>query len=369
MHAHYANLSTTLSEALSSARRSVLSEALSSARRSVQAELATLATVTSPSDEGPGCVNGTVTADGRCVERASALPTLKSFGQMSVVDRRQLMTSLRLWARMVKGHALNYTCRNASVPRRLRRANMRSGYGTRDADSWHVCYDGWKPWVSGCVGVSIGIGGEWGFEDGLAQATGCHVYAYDPTEELKESHHKHARLVSRDFGGRMHFEVVGLGGEAAQFNTASLRYGHFDQSKGNIRTLGSILTSATVGRPSPIVDVLKIDCEGCEWTAFREVEMRQPRLLSRVRIILLEVHSIKRYGMDKVMQVDQLLSHLIRTHGFRVYRSGFNKGWPGARNQIKTPLVQAGFPPIPCCWLLHLMRPPQDDAWLKEIGQ
>ena len=56
----------------------------------------------------------------------------------------------------------------------------------------------------------------------------------------------------------MHFEGWGLGGEAAQFNTNSLRYGHFDQSTGTIKTLGSILASATASRPSPIVDVLKI---------------------------------------------------------------------------------------------------------------
>ena len=83
---------------------------------------------------------------------------------------------------------------------------------------------------------------------------------------------------------------------------------------------------------------------------------------------MLEVHSIKRYGMDKVVQVDQLLSFLIHTHGFRVYRAGFNNGWPGARNQIKMPLVQAGFPPKPCCWLLHLMRPPENTTWLQEVS-
>ena len=40
--------------------------------------------------------------------------------------------------------------------------------------------------------VSIGIGGEWGFEDGLVESTGCHVFAMDPTEELKARHEKHA---------------------------------------------------------------------------------------------------------------------------------------------------------------------------------
>ena len=319
--------------------------------------------------QGDHCVNGTLSADGRCRKRATGIPIAKAFRpafhQMSGGEQRTLMASLRLWAKVVHGKSMNYTCLNASVPRRVRRPRRREGYGTKDADSWHVCYDGWKPWVSGCLGVSIGIGGEWGFEDGLVQSIGCHVYAFDPTEELRQSHTRHAEQVSREFGGRMHFAATGLGGEVAQFNTASVRYGHFDQSKGNIKTLGTILSATSVVQP--IVDVLKIDCEGCEWTAFREVAHRQPQLLSRVRIILLEVHSIQRYGMDRVAQVDQLLSFLIHTHGFRVYRSGFNKGWPGARNQIKAPLVKAGFPRLPCCWLLHLMRPPENDEWLREV--
>jgi hypothetical protein len=29
--------------------------------------------------------------------------------------------------------------------------------------------------------------------------------------------------------------------------------------------------------------------------------------------------------------VPRLLNILIGTHGFRVYRSGYNKGWPNAR--------------------------------------
>ena len=307
-----------------------------------------------------GCTNCTQLADGSCVKRAAALSNMKDYHQLSKDERKLMMARLRLWAKVVHGKAMNYTCQNASVPRPLRQMGRR-GYGTRDADSWHVCYDGWRPWVDGCTGVSIGIGGEWSFEDGLAQRIGCRLWAYDPTEQLAASHSKHAEMVSTHYGGRMKFDLIGLGGEVAQFNTDSRRYGKFDQSKNNIKTLGSILAPLP-----PIIDVLKIDCEGCEWTSFTEIAHRQPRLLSRVRMILLEVHSIGRYGMNKVTQVDRLLDFLINVHGFRVYNTGFNKGWPGARNQIKMPLVQAGFPGMPCCWLLSMMRPPSDTAWLAE---
>ena len=308
------------------------------------------------------CANGTVDAKGTCIrQNPGVADNLKSMSAMKLVEREDLKTRLKLWAKVVNGAALRYACRNASVPKRIMHKMRRSGYGTRDADSWHVCYDGWTP-VGGCTGISIGIGGEWGFEDGLSQSIGCHVHAYDPTEELASGHMKHANEVSHRFHGRLQFEPVGLGGEAAQFNTGSKRYGHFDPSKSQIRTLGAIMAGA---KPTGIVDVLKIDCEGCEWVAFREVERRQPNLLSRVRIIMLEVHSIQRYGLEKVAQVDRLLSFFINTHGFRVYRSSFNKGWPGARNQIAAPLYEAGFPRLPCCWNLHLMRPPENDTWIR----
>jgi hypothetical protein len=106
----------------------------------------------------------------------------------------------------------------------------------------------------------------------------------------------------------------------------------------------------------------------CEWTAFAEVARRTPNLLSRVRTILIEIHGILRYGLQKAWEVHRLLDFLITHHGFRVYRSGLNKGWPGARYQIRSQLVQAGFPHMPCCWLLHLIRPASNKTWLSQAA-
>ena len=115
---------------------------------------------------------------------------------MSPAERKSMTAQLKVWAKAVNGKALNYTCKNASVPKRLRQPRARIGYGTSDADSWHVCYDDWKPWETGCLGVSVGIGGEWGFEDGLVEQVGCTLYAFDPTDELRPAHEKHAQGIS-----------------------------------------------------------------------------------------------------------------------------------------------------------------------------
>jgi FkbM family methyltransferase len=277
------------------------------------------------------------------------------------VKSSQLAVYLKKWAAVVNGRERNITCRNSSVPRpaRLRR----TGYGTRDADSWHVCYDDWQPWKTGCVGVSIGIGGEWGFEDGLAQQVGCKVYAFDPTEGLRVPHERHVKL--NHLRNLIQFEAIGLGGEQKQARTTSIRYGKFDLVTSKILTLKKLLAKAS----RPIIDVLKIDCEGCEWTAFDEVRRNHPMLLSRVRIIMLEVHSIGKYGLYKSLQVHRLMNFLIETHGFHVYRSGYNKGWPGARHKIAPNLVRAGFPKRPCCWLLQMMRPTWNDSWKVHASQ
>ena len=102
---------------------------------------------------------------------------------------------------------------------------------------------------------------------------------------------------------------------------------------------------------------------GCEWQALLDVATRVPRLLSQVRILLLEVHATFHYGLKHHLWVDSLLNHLVGTHGFRVYRAQYNQGFKKSRFRVPTVLGKAGFRRRPCCWLLSLMRP---DALVPE---
>ena len=74
-------------------------------------------------------------------------------------------------------------------------------------------------------------------------------------------------------------------------------------------------------------------------------------------MILLEVHSIGRYGMNKVTQVDRLLDFLINVHGFRVYNTGFNKELAG-RTQPDQDAARAGGLP----WYAVLLAALDDEA-------
>ena len=178
-------------------------------------------------------------------------------------SRRDAFKQLQRWARVVRGKELNYTCHNQSVPRApalWTRLSNRWGLATSDADQWQVCYDGWRPSVNGCLGVSIGVGGEFGFEDGLV-SQGCTVHAIDPTDSLRERHRIHAS--KPHLGGRLKFHYLGLGGDRSQAKSSS-RYGRTDtrtgtgNSSNKFRSLDAVFKLATAGRPTTIIDVLKI---------------------------------------------------------------------------------------------------------------
>tara|TARA_B110001452_G_scaffold32018_1_gene24992 strand:- start:461 stop:1567 length:1107 start_codon:yes stop_codon:yes gene_type:complete len=112
----------------------------------------------------------------------------------------------------------------------------------------------------GCLAVSIGIGNEWGFEDGLADM-GCTVHAFDPTPQLLLKHQRHT--ADPNNRGRIHFQPIGLGAEgyapAKCGDDCRRTYGQVDRSA--TLPLDAILRNATAMHHTNIVDVLKIDCE------------------------------------------------------------------------------------------------------------
>ena len=59
-----------------------------------------------------------------------------------------------------------------------------------------------------CLVLSIGIGGEWDFEEAAA-ARGCEVHAFDPTVALHALHRRQWSHVEKRHPGRVHFHYIG----------------------------------------------------------------------------------------------------------------------------------------------------------------
>ena len=216
----------------------------------------------------------------------------------------------------------------------------------------------------GCLAVSVGIGGSWELEDRLA-AMGCSVHAFDPTHELHKAHAEHAH--SRP---RMRFYFSGLGAPLLADGGGALKAGLYGGiAADRLRPLDEILRVAREGRLRQAVDVLKIDCEGCEWAAFADVAHRTPMLLGSVQHLLIEVHLTARYGLYSAWQLNTLMEHLVSVHGFRLFRKPRkNRGFPWARNETLPALVRAGGDPIACCAELHFSRPEHSGAFRSHAA-
>ena len=269
------------------------------------------------------------------------------------------------WSLALRGNGSRIHCRHPSA-----------SFGR---SAWRLCYDigdlrppsfnvgketGYAD--EGCLVVSIGIGGSWEFEDALAHK-GCMVHAFDPTHELMKKHllHVHDRP-------RMRYYFLGLGGgssSAVSGSTGASKelYGSIGLER--LRPLDHLMGLARAGRERRAIDVLKIDCEGCEWQAFNDMEKRTPDLLASVQYLLIELHMTPRYGLVEAAQLNVLMGHLIDRHGFRLFRKPRkNRGFPWARNETLPSLRHAGLDPVACCIELHFMRPGLTNAFASHAA-
>jgi len=125
-----------------------------------------------------------------------------------------------------------------------------------------------------CSVYSFGIGGDYKFEDFVSNEMGCAVEAFDPTENLREIHYRPPRGVS--------FHFKGLRGALSDVAKIQTSYGRVEFS--TLKDLPGFIGSR-------FVDVLKIDCDGCEWEVFSTLDPQW--LASHVQTILLEIHYSK----------------------------------------------------------------------------
>ena len=143
---------------------------------------------------------------------------------------------------------------------------------------WPVCDEDLQSLrASDCLVYSVGVGGDFSFDDRLADQ-GCQVHSFDPTTRLLPRHLAHSH-------DRVHFHPWGLRGGCRGADEKQSFYGAMS---GDFLTLSEIVHRLGHARRPP--RVLKIDCEGCEWDAFVEMSRTARHLLARVDLLMLELH-------------------------------------------------------------------------------
>lgn len=181
---------------------------------------------------------------------------------------------------------------------------------------WPVCKD-WLP--KGCTVYDFGIANEWAFSDSMATQHGCTVHSFDPSNGHLKQHYAHNQA-------NVNFHFLGLsGGEdapaAATWNdTSDLGYGAVIAPLQRLDRIMAKLGHSTV-------DVLKIDCEGCEWESLAGVAQAAPEALSCVHVLLIELHFAKRFGGSNISLANAAAtSEHLRSNGWRTWFA-VQRGW------------------------------------------
>eukprot|EP00316_Scyphosphaera_apsteinii_P011794 CAMPEP_0119326450 /NCGR_PEP_ID=MMETSP1333-20130426/68439_1 /TAXON_ID=418940 /ORGANISM="Scyphosphaera apsteinii, Strain RCC1455" /LENGTH=430 /DNA_ID=CAMNT_0007334763 /DNA_START=130 /DNA_END=1419 /DNA_ORIENTATION=+ len=224
--------------------------------------------------------------------------------------------------------------------RRLGKCSRRSG-------DWTLCLGGARAQPP-CLVVSIGIGGEWDFEVDAAQR-GCQVHAFDPTIALRGVHEHFAK---NNKGITFHY--VGLG------TSTSYRGGYNVGGPADLSEVAHLPDLLhRIGAAGRRIDVLKMDCEGCEWAEFRYLRRHAPHTLCFVDQLLIELHLSTTLHLKDTSELIGMAQHVFIDHGFVLYQHHMNWGFEIDRGYFAASVKQklSLNNKSPCCDEIHVIRP------------
>ena len=125
-----------------------------------------------------------------------------------------------------------------------------------------------------CLVYSVGSNGDFSFEKAIHRRFGCETHTLDPTDWT-------GRWAKMAATAHTQFHDVGLGAARGYMKTAR-------KARCEVDTLGNVMRR--LGHQGRRLDVLKIDCEGCEYAVFQGVwkDVAEGRLA--IGQVLVEVH-------------------------------------------------------------------------------
>lgn len=135
-----------------------------------------------------------------------------------------------------------------------------------------------------CLVYSFGIFDSWEWEEQVAALFGCDVHAFDPTMSYKT-----------DLAPGVTFHKLGLAGAGVDVTTThGAEYAAVDKTL--VLSLDEIkVRLGHAGRP---LDVLMMDCEGCEWGVLKQLACGNMSASQSVGQLVLELHFQKNLGIE-----------------------------------------------------------------------
>lgn len=197
---------------------------------------------------------------------------------------------------------------------------------------------------------SFGIANDW-FPDDFLGRHGFEVHSFDPTAATRSVHLAHQ-------SPGVTFHHLGLQSSLASCRNSQRGTTKYGLLSGELHSLTNLRN--TLNHTHRRINIMKIDCEGCEWDAFWEMSRFDTHALDDVEMLLIEVHPVR----ERMLRTDADLrkfvavwEYLLEQQGFRFF---FHRPNAGARHPTWTlhkHMSATGALRKVCCFELGLVKP------------
>jgi hypothetical protein len=169
-----------------------------------------------------------------------------------------------------------------------------------------------------CLIYSIGSTGDYQWEDAVQETLkstgGCEIHIFDPGNYDRGDSNTNKGMVYHKWGLTSSYEETG---------------NNLVTKRGNDMVTHSFPESQKLlGQEGRTIDILKIDCEGCEWTSYKDW------MNTDIRQILIETHDLPRvrtptvtpYGTFPAMRASDYFDAFTQA-GFVLFSKEVNSAW------------------------------------------